>query len=155
MLSLIVHKNVIDWFWSFHVRMLCELYLPIFRISYWILEISKLWTLFFQMIHRNLIYRVLRTFTDFLLNTFGKFCTPCRKISWRSQSPNQTVWFPVLVLTVRPGLGLARTVTFLYDQPLVSGWPHEKNSIAEKTIQNLSPAKYLSWPYDIGIVLDL
>ena len=45
------------------------------------------------------------------------------KISWRWPAPYQTFWFPVLALTIRPGLGLARTVTFFYDQPLGSGWP--------------------------------
>ena len=40
---------------------------------------------------------------------------PCGKFSWRWLAPDQTVWFPVL--------GLARTVTFLNDQPLVSDWP--------------------------------
>ena len=34
LLPLIVHKNLIDWLWSFYARVLCELYLPIFRISY-------------------------------------------------------------------------------------------------------------------------
>ena len=47
---------------------------------------------------------------------------PCGKIPWSWSAPNQTVWFPVLALTIKPGLGLARTVTFLYDQRLVSGW---------------------------------
>ena len=32
---------------------------------------------------------------------------------------------------------------------------HGKNSIAEKTIQNLSSAKYQSWLYDIGIVVKM
>ena len=32
---------------------------------------------------------------------------------------------------------------------------HGKKSIAEKTIQNLSSAKYLSWLYDMGIVAKL
>ena len=32
---------------------------------------------------------------------------------------------------------------------------HVKNSIAEKTIQNFSSSKYLSWLYDIGIVAKL
>ena len=40
---------------------------------------------------------------------------PCGKISWRCPAPDQTFWFPVLALTRRPGLGLASTVTFLYD----------------------------------------
>ena len=46
-----------------------------------------------------------------------EFHCPCRKISWRWPAPDQTVWFPVLALTIRPGLGLAKTITFLYDQP--------------------------------------
>ena len=47
---------------------------------------------------------------------------PCGKIAWRWPAPGQTVWFSVMPLTIRPGLGQVRTVTFLYDQPLVSGW---------------------------------
>ena len=52
-------------------------------------------------------------------STYGN---PYGKMSWRRLALDYTVWFPVLALTIRPGLGLARSVTFLYDQPLVSGW---------------------------------
>ena len=33
-----------------------------------------------------------------------RLCRPCGKISWRYPAPDQTVWFPVLALTMRPGL---------------------------------------------------
>ena len=45
----------------------------------------------------------------------------CGKMSWRWPASDQTVWFPVLALTIWTGLALTRTVTFLYDQPLASG----------------------------------
>ena len=58
-----------------------------------------------------------------LLIRYERFFLSVLKMSWRWPAPDQPVWFPVLALTIRPGLGLARTVAFLYDQPLVSGWP--------------------------------
>ena len=38
---------------------------------------------------------------------------PCGEISWRWPASYQTVCSPALALTIKPGLGLARTVTLL------------------------------------------
>ena len=59
------------------------------------------------------LYFILESILNFLELGSVNVCipsSPCGQISWRWPAPDQTVWFPVLALTIRPGLGRARTV---------------------------------------------